>query len=218
MTRTQRIKVTSTILALLISGSLPGFAKNASHPAKPTIIDIKTAQTAATLRDLWVGHGFWVRVLVTETIAGNTAAVANAENQAIANAKQIAASIEPFYGKAASEKLFTLLGGHYTGIKQYLGAAVKGDQLKQDIAQKAMVANGGEIAVFLSSANPNLPVETLRGMLLAHGGHHIQQIQQLQSKEYAQEAQTWDAMKIHMYAIADTLAGALSKQFPEKFS
>lgn len=218
MTRTQQIKVTSSILAILFSCTPPAFAKNANPHTKPAVVAAKTAQTASTLRDLWVSHGFWVRTLVTETLAGNTGAAANAENQAVANAKQIAASIEPFYGKAASEKLFNLLGGHYGAIKQYLDAVVKSDQTKQDIAQKTMVANGGEIAVFLSSANPNLPIDTLRGMLLAHGGHHVLQIQQLQSKDYAQEAQTWEAMKTHMYAIADAMAAALAKQFPEKFS
>ena len=155
---------------------------------------------------------------MTETLAGNTAAAANAENQAVANAKQIAATIEPFYGKSASEKLFNLLGGHYGAIKQYLDAVVKDDKTKQDRAQKAMVTNGGEIAAFLNSANPNLPIETLRGMLLAHGSHHVQQIHQLQAKEYAQEAQTWEAMKAHLYAIADALTAALAKQFPEKMS
>ena len=75
-----------------------------------------------------------------------------------------------------------------------------------------------EIAKFLSGANPNLPFDTLNGLLLAHGGHHVQQNQQLKGKQYAQEAQTWGAMKKHMYVIADALAGALAKQFPAKFS
>ena len=70
----------------------------------------------------------------------------------------------------------------------------------------------------LSSANPNLPFDTLNGLLLAHGAHHIQQIQELNGKQYAQEAQTWEAMKQHMYVIADALAGAIAKQFPAKFS
>jgi hypothetical protein len=39
--------------------------------------------------------------------------------QVVANAKQIAGSIEPFYGKAATDQLFKLLAGHYTAIKQH---------------------------------------------------------------------------------------------------
>jgi hypothetical protein len=33
-----------------------------------------------------------------------------------------------------------------------------------------------------------------------------------------EEARTWEAMKRHMYVIADALAGAISKQFPKQFS
>ena len=162
-------------------------------------------------------HVFWVRNVVEETMAGHADAAKTAENQVVANAKQIAAAIEPFYGKAASDKLFSLLAGHYGAVKQYLDATMSNSKAKQDAAVKSLTDNAGEIASFLAGANPHLPADTLRGLLVAHGGHHIQQIQQLRGKQYAQEAQTWEAMKNHMYVIADALAGALAKQFPEKF-
>ena len=185
--------------------------------ANPVSVNIKVTQTEAALRDLWLGHGFWVRNVVLATLSGDSAAAAAAEKEAISNAKQIAASIEPFYGKDASEKFFTLLGGHYLAIKQYLDATVARSGDKQVAASKAMVANGGDIAAFLSNANPNLPFEVLRGSLMAHGGHHMQQIQQLSSKNYEQEAQTWEAMKTHMYGISAALTAGLAKQFPAKF-
>ena len=173
------------------------------------------AQTQDALRDLWLGHVFWVRNVVRETLGGNAAAAKAAEAQVVANAKQIAGAIEPFYGQAASEKLFGQLAGHYGAVKEYLLAK---DKAGQDAAFGKLVANADEIATFLSSANPNLPKDTLRGLLLAHGGHHVQQIQQLRAKDYAAEAQTWQAMAQHMYVIADALAGALVKQFPAKFA
>ena len=145
-------------------------------------------------------------------------AAAAAEKQVVANARQIAAAIETYYGKEASEKLFGLLAGHYGAVKQYLDATTAGSKAGQDAAVKNLTGNATGIAKFLSGANPNLPFDTLNGLLLAHGGHHIQEIQQLRSKEYAQEAQTWEAMKKHMHVIADALAGALAKQFPAKFS
>lgn len=177
----------------------------------------KTVQTDAILRDLWAGHAFWVRNVVVETLRGNKAGASAAEQEVVANAKQIAGAIEPFYGKAASEKLFELLAGHYGAVKQYLNATTEGSKSKQDAAMKALTGNVDEIATFLSGANPNLPFETLKSLLLAHGGHHIQQIQQIKAKQYAEEAKTWSAMKDHMYVIADALTGALAKQFPDKF-
>jgi hypothetical protein len=192
--------------------------QHSDHQATQPPAVSKAIETKEALRDLWVEHVFWVRNVVVETLAGNSAAAKAAENEVVANAKQIAGAIEPFYGKAASDKLFGLLAGHYGAIKQYLDATVAGDPTKQDAAWKNIGANADEIAVFLSGANPNLPVDTLRGLLLAHGGHHVQQIKQLHDKQYAAEAQTWAAMRQHMYVIADALAGAIAKQFPAKFT
>jgi hypothetical protein len=207
----------TAMLAMLFGTDVPASAHQADQHGASAILSGKVDQTDAALRDLWLGHVFWVRNVVAETLAGNTTEASAAEKEVVANARNISSAIEPFYGKAAASKLFDLLAGHYGTVKQYLDATVANSQPKQEAAQKALTANAGEIAAFLSSANPNLPLETLRGMLLAHGGHHIQQIQQLRDKQYGPEAQTWNEMKSHMYALADALTGALAKQFPAKF-
>jgi hypothetical protein len=207
-----------SVLATVCAPVVPALAQPGTHSVARTAEPAKVNETSAALRDLWVGHIFWVRNVVVATFAGNQPAAAAAEQAVVANAKQIAAAIEPYYGKDASEKLFGLLAGHYGAVKQYLEATVAGSKDRQDVAYKSLVGNASEIARFLSGANPNLPYDTLNGLLLAHGGHHVQQIQQVQRKEYAQEAQTWDAMTRHMYVIADALAGAIAKQFPGQFS
>ena len=88
-----------------------------------------------------MGHVFWVRNVVVSTFAGNQPAAAAAEQEVVANAKQIAAAIEPYYGKDASEKLFGLLAGHYGAVKQYLEATVAGNKAKQDAAFKSLSGN-----------------------------------------------------------------------------
>lgn len=177
----------------------------------------KLEKTDAVLRDLWIGHAFWVRAVVTETLNGNKKAAASAEMQAVNNAKQLAASVEPFYGKSASDDLFKLLAGHYTGVKKYLLATQAKNPTNQEAARNEMFSNAEQISVFLSSANPNLPKDAVKGMLMAHGGHHVMQIQQLTDKQYEKEAQTWEEMKNHMYEIADVLTVAIATQFPSKF-
>jgi hypothetical protein len=187
----------------------------AGHAHDAVTAPDKAAQTQDALRDLWVGHAFWVRNVAVETLAGNAAAAQAAEAQVVANAKQIAGAIEPFYGKAAADKLFGQLAGHYGAVKEYLGATTPA---AQEAAWQKIGSNAEEIAVFLSGANPNLPIDTLRSLLVAHGGHHVEQIRQLRAKDYAGEAKTWEAMKQHMYVIADALTGAIAKQFPAKFA
>ena len=180
--------------------------------------DQKTFQTAVVLRDFWLGHIFWVRNVSVAAIDKNNSATKAAEQQAVANAQAIAASIEPFYGAAAKDKFFKLLAGHYGAVKAYLLATVAGDAPAQAKATQSLTANADEIATFLSGANPYLPKDAVQGLLLAHGGHHIQQIQQLKDRKYEAEAQTWEEMKKHVYQIADATAAALAKQFAKKFS
>lgn len=205
----------ATMLAGLLGSAIPA-AAHTPHHGSPAM-QSKYVQADAALRDLWVGHVFWVRSVAVAALSANPGAAKAAEQEAVANAKQIAAAMEPFYGKAASDKLFTLLGGHYGAVKQYLDATIAASPQQQDAARAAMGENAMQIAQFLSSANPHLPIDGVRAMLLAHGAHHIHQIVQLRDKQYAQEARTWDEMKSHMYALADTLTDALAKQFPRKF-
>ena len=208
------------LLAAALAVSFPAAAHEGPHPAAKdaaTMLPVKLTDTRAALRDLWIGHVFWVRNVVDATFEGDPDAAAAAERQVVANAKAIAGSIEPFYGKAASEKLFTLLAGHWGAIKGFLDAAHANDKAGEDASLKALLANADEIAAFLGGANPNLPVDVLKSLLAAHGAHHVQQIHEFRAKQFDAEAKTWAAMTQHMYVIADALADGIAKQFPDKF-
>lgn len=207
----------SFLLAAALTLGLPAAALAATPPPAESAVPVKLADARAAQRDLWIGHVFWVRNVVDATFDGDAAAASTAEGQVVANARAIAGSIEPFYGKAASEKLFTLLAGHWGAIKGYLDATHAGDVAAADAAFKDLLANADEIAQFLGGANPNLPVDVLKGLLTAHGSHHVQQIKQFKAKQFDAEAKTWAAMTSHMYVIADALANGIAKQFPDKF-
>jgi hypothetical protein len=209
------MKSLRTVLVAASLLSLSGLATAADAPSGA--VPAKVAATQAAERDLWVGHIFWVREVVRGLADKNQAAADFAEKQVVANAKQIAGSIEPFYGKAATDQLFKLLAGHYTAVKAHATATVAGDTAGEKKAIADLTGNANEIAKFLSGANPNLPEATLKSLLAAHGGHHVQQNQQLAAHDMAGEARTWDAMKSHIYTLADALVGGIAKQFPDKF-
>ena len=208
---------TASVLTAALAMAWPGLAPSATASAAAATVPTKVVETQAAMRDLWLGHIFWVRNVVVARLQDNAGAAKAAEQQVVDNAKAIAGAIEPYYGKAASEKLFGLLAGHWGAISAYLDATHAGKKADQDAAFKKLVDNAGEISTFLASANPHLPVETLRGLLTAHGAHHVEQIKQLAAGQYEQEAVTWAAMTRHMYVIADALAGGIAKQFPDKF-
>jgi hypothetical protein len=180
---------------------------------------IRVAEMQKTLRDLWLGHIFLIQHVVLYNAANDPAARDAADKQVLANAKQIANTFVPFYGQARSEKLFTMLSGHYGAVKEYSEATIAGHTSQQDAALARMASNADDIEVFFNGINPhNLPKNTVRGLIAAHGAHHVLQINQYKNKEYAQLEETWSMMRQHVYVIADTLATAVAKQFPGRFS
>lgn len=209
------LKAVLMVSALALLATAPALAKEKTKavPESP-----KLTQTRAALRDLWIGHIFWVRNVAYSTKVGDAEAAKVAEENVVKNARALADSVAPFYGKPASDKLFGLLAGHYGAIKEYMTAAYSGNGAAKEAAVGKIKSNATEIATFLNGANPkNWPKETLVSLLYAHGQHHMAQIDAFANKDYASEAMTWEMMKDHMYTIADALAGGLAKQFPKKF-
>src|SRR5690606_21725904 len=121
-----------------------------------------------------------------------------------------------FYGKAATDALFNLLAGHWGAIKSYNDAVLENSKKNKDQALDVLTTNVGEIAEFLSNANPYLPNDAVYGLLSAHGGHHIAQIDAFDTQDFNIESKTWELKRKHMFTIADAIAEALARQFPEK--
>lgn len=173
-------------------------------------------QLQAAMRDLWHGHIVHARDYALAVHAGDQAAAKSAADAVVANAKDIARAVGGFYGDAAGGGMLDLLAGHWGAVKAMTDARARNDKAAGDKAMADLTANAGGIAKFLAGANPNLPEDTVRGLLLAHGAHHSQQIDLIMKGDTAGEATEWTAMQAHMDMIADALAGAIARQFPDK--
>jgi hypothetical protein len=183
--------------------------------AKPVLV----AEMNQTLRDLWLGHIFLIQHVVLINAVNDPVARDAADKQVLANAKQIANTFIPFYGEARSEKLFTLLADHYAAVKEYSEATITESKSRQDGALARLESNADDMEVFFNGVNPHhLPKDTVRGLIAAHGAHHVLQINQYKKKDYVRLEETWSMMRQHVYVIADTLTTALVKQFPGRFS
>ena len=178
----------------------------------------RVAEMKQALRDLWVGHIFWVRHVVSNIATNDPEERDAAVKEVGANTKHIANTIAPFYGEAASEKFFSLIDINYGAVREYSEATVAGNKRQQDAALAHLASNADDIADFLSHLNPYLQKDTIQGLIAAHGAHHVLQINQYKGKEYAHLGATWPMMRQHVYVIADTMTTALAKQFPSKFS
>ena len=202
------------VVLILTLVSLVGYESRAGGEANP----VRVAEMQKTLRDLWLGHIFMIQHVVLFNTSNDPTARDAADKQVLANAKQIANAFIPFYGEARSEKLFTLLSGHYAAVKEYSEATTAGNARQQDAALVRLGSNADDIDGFFNGVNlQHLPKGTVRGLIEAHGAHHVLQINQYKKKEYAKLEETWPMMRQHVYVIADTLTTALAKQFPDKF-
>ena len=207
---------TVAVMSVLFAWTVPSARSQAATPNPAKVAELKMAQ-----RDLYINHIFWVRDLMVSTRLGEKAAIAEADEYGEKNAKAIGQSIAPFYGQAAGEKFATLFVGHYSAVKAYMNAAFangfKGNATLKKAAIDKLTKNANDIAVFVSSANPNLPKGTVFGLLLTHGQQHVMTIDATAKRDWSHEADMWDPMVKHVYTIGDALADGIAKQFPDKF-
>jgi len=202
----------AAIFALAACAFAPAFADtSAAQTTAPA-----TSKLQAALRQLWQGHVQGTRAYAIAVKAGDAAAAAAATKRVIANATQIADAVGGFYGETAGKQMLQLLAGHWSGVKALTDAAQKADAAAKQQAMHDLVANGKAIATFLSQANPYLTKDAVLGLLTMHVGHHAAQIDEIMRGDTQAEAKTWTAMQAHMNVLADALAAALAKQFPDK--
>ncbi|GAB6197107.1 hypothetical protein [Lysobacter xanthus] len=214
-------------IALLIALPLalsapPLFAQHMQHaaaaPTAAAAASVPAPKLHAALRSLWHGHVVHAREYAYAVHAGNAKAAKRADAAVVANAKQIAGAVGSFYGDAAGKRMLELLAGHWGAVKQITDTARAGNSAGHTRAIADLTRNAQAIAAFLSGANPYLPNDAVFGLLAAHGGHHVAQIDEVMKNDHKAEAATWVAMQKHMDTIADALAGAIAKQFPAKAS
>lgn len=184
----------------------------AAAPATP----LAAPQLQAALRTLWHGHVVHTRDYALAVHAQQPAKAKAAADAVVANAKQLATAVGSFYGQSAADRTLQLLAGHWTGVKALTDARFAQDGTARQKAMAALNDNVDAIAVFFSGANPYLPENAVRSLFATHVAHHATEIQQIMAGDMQSEQATWKAMQAHMDVIADAMAGAIARQFPDK--
>ncbi len=203
------------VLVLALAGLVGcDYESHAAGDANP----IRAAEMKQDFRDLWLGHIYWVQHAVLDSATNSLLERDAVKKEVDANTKQIASMLTPFYGEARSQKFQTLLDVNIDAVREYSEATTAGNKNQQEAALARLASNANDFGAFLSGINPYLAEHTVRGLIAAHGTHHVFQINQYKKKDYAHLEETWKMMRAHIYVIADTLTEALIKQFPGKFS
>ncbi len=134
------------------------------------------------------------------------------------NSVAIADAIASIYGASAKEPFLNIWRSHIGMFVDYTVAAKTGDKAKMDKAVKDLTEGYvPAIADFLSKANPNLPREAVAELVTAHVLHLKGAVDEYGAGDYTKSyAKQTDAYN-QIGTIADALAGAIVKQFPDKF-
>ena len=139
-----------------------------------------------TLRDLWLGHIFWVQRVVLFNTTIDPAEREAAEKQVLANANAIAQYSYTVLRRSGLWEVPCPADGPLCRGQRLLRGHHVGEYDGQDAALARLASNADDLGVFLNGVNPyHLPKDTVRGLIAAHGAHHVLQINQYKKKEYA---------------------------------
>jgi hypothetical protein len=176
-----------------------------------SVVDLRNA-----MRQLWEEHIVYTRNFIISALAGLEDTDKIAE-RLLRNQDDIGNAIKPIYGEEAGKKLSALLRDHILIAADIVKAAKIGDNDGVTKGEKRWTENADEIAVFLSGANPNWPVQTLKNMLYTHLALTTTEVVSRIKKDWALDIEAYDKGHAHMLMFADVLTNGIVKQFPKKF-
>src|SRR5215475_12581107 len=205
------------------SGEMSGGNGHAAAMSAGAMSTAPTSTTPAstlrtTLNALLGEHLILAAAATGAALDGRGAEFKSAAAALDANSVDIARAIGSVYGKDAEEAFLPLWRRHIGFAVDYtVGVATK-DQAKQQKAVNDLIAYTQDFGAFLQSANPNLPKTVVADLVKHHVVTLKEVIDAQASKDHVRAYTAQRAATAHMQMIADPLAGAIAKQFPDAFS
>jgi hypothetical protein len=198
----------------LSAGVMAQFPDRVLPPSLPP----SQAAFRSAMRKLWEEHVSWTRFYMVSASSALPDVQPTAD-RLLRNQDDIGAAIKPYYGEQAAARLSQLLRTHISQTADLIKAAKAGDQAALGQARDAWYANAGDIAVFLSQANPrNWSVDQLKTMLDIHLDKTIAELTNRIQGNHEAEVADYDIVEDQILTLADTLSTGIVAQFPEKFT
>src|SRR5262249_1355511 len=134
-----------------------------------------------------------------------------------ANSVAIARAIGSVYGADAEKAFLPLWRRHIGMVVDYTVGAATGDRAKQDKAGNDLIGYTQDFGALLPPANPNLPKAVVADLVK----HHVVTLKDgIDAQAAKNQGRAFTAQRTgagHMQMIADPLAEAIVKQFPDSF-
>ena len=210
----------STILAVLLfsimflnSYKVEVFAKNITTKkcSSESAVDLRINQ-----RKLWQDHVLWTRSFIVSNIA-ELEDKDKVLERLLRNQDEIGASIKPYYGEEASNKLASLLREHISLAGQVVDAAKSSNKEDLDKYNKLWYENADQIVNALSSLNPKWSKKELKDFMYKHLQFITDQTVARLNKDWKADIDAYDKGQDHMLKFADVISKGIIEQFPDKF-
>jgi hypothetical protein len=177
----------------------------------------KAAELRASLNYLLGEHILLASSATGAALAGRDAQFKAAAAALDANSVDIAKAIGSVYGQGAQDAFLPLWRRHIDFVVAYTVGVATGDRAKQDKAVTDLVQYTQDFGAFLASANPNLPKDAVAGLVKTHVLTLKDVIDAQAADDQPRAFHATRTAYAHMGMIADPLAGAIVKQFPDRF-
>jgi hypothetical protein len=142
-----------------------------------------------------------------------TAAAAALDGNSIA----LSQAIGMVYGKDAETAFLPLWRRHIGFFVDYTTATARKDARGQQKAVEDLVGYATTFAAFLNSANPNLPIPVVADLVKAHVVGLKGVVDAQAAGDFPQAYTRLREASAHMQMVADPLAQAIARQFPDRF-
>jgi hypothetical protein len=198
--------------ATIAPATLSAQGMSASHAS------MKSAELKSKLSTLLQEHAFLAASATGAALAGRQSEFQAAADALDMNSIDVSKAIGMVYGQGAETAFLALWRKHIGFVVDYATGVATKDKGKSDKAVGDLVQYTQDFGAFLASANPNLPKEAVAGLVK----DHVLTLKAVIDAQAAGDAKkTYSALReaaMHMQMIADPLAAAIAKQFPNRFS
>lgn len=223
-------KMGSVLITLLVAGIVGGGlgyaagmnknddgASNSSKSDSSVTSDSKAAGLRAVLNNLETEHVDLASAATRAGFDGSPMFDASAKSLD-QNSVDLSKAIGSVYGPEAEAKFLEIWRSHIGFFVDYTVAAKKGDTAGMEMAVQNLNGYVEAISDFLSKANPNLPKDAVASLITEHVGLLKSAVDKHGAGDYAGSYQAQEDARTQIQTkIADTLAGAIVKQNPDKF-
>lgn len=192
-------------------------ANSAPAPRVQPTTDTKAASLRVALNSLEAQHVDLAAAATRAGFDGSPMFAASAE-ALDKNSRALADAVASVYGQEAGDQFYTIWASHIGFFVDYTVAAKGGDQAGMDKAVQDLNVYVGQVSELLGGAT-GLPPEAVAALVSEHVGLLKETVDKHGAEDFAGSYVAQQATRDQITSqIADTLAGAIVKQNPDKFT